>query len=110
MSTFTKQFVNADEYEEWLLQVGHRINVLSITNPAGAQRVYKARPQWLNGASNPTEVTASSDQQPGAEITVKYRTSDPSLAPAKTTTTVVAQVSIVAAVFFAVFVYAILKF
>src|SRR5271156_2573055 len=109
MSTFTRQFANADEYEAWLRNVGERINVLTITNPTGTGE-YKPRQLWMKGASNPKEMTAPSGQQANAEITVRYRTSDPTLAPAKSTNTIMAQIAIIAAVFFAVFVYAILKF
>jgi hypothetical protein len=109
MSTFTKQFVSADEYEKWLSQVGERINVLSITHPAGSS-VYKPRQLWIKGASGPSEVPASSSpQRASGEITVKYQTSDPALAPAVSRSTLVLQVAFVAVVFFALFVYAILK-
>ena len=32
MAIFTKQFANADEYEEWLAEASGRVNVLSIEN------------------------------------------------------------------------------
>jgi hypothetical protein len=110
MSTFTKQFANADEYEEWLLNVGPRINVLSITNPTG-KPIYRQRTLWMKGASNPTDAAPNtSGQQASSEITVKYQTSDRSLAPAKSTTTTMAEVAIVVAIFFGMFVFAIMKF
>ena len=109
MSTFTKQFANADEYEEWLLNVGHRINVLSITNPTG-KPIYRQRTLWMKSASSPSEAPPGSSAQASGEITVKYQTSDPTLAPAVSKSTVVFQIAIVAALFFAMFVYAILKF
>ena len=109
MSTFTRQFASADEYEKWLLQVGERISVLSITHPAGSS-VYKPRQLWMKGASSPSEVPLSSPaQQASGEITVKYQTSDPTLAPAVSRTALVLQIAMVAAVFFAFSVYAILK-
>jgi len=109
MSTFTRQFGSADEYEKWLLQVGERINVLSITHPAGSS-VYKPRQLWMKGASGPSEMPPnSSAQQASGEITVKYQTSDPTLAPTVSRSTLVLQVAIVAALFFALFVYTILK-
>ena len=106
MSTFTRQFGSADEYEKWLLQVGERISVLSITHPAGSS-VYKPRQLWMKGASGPSDV--SSPQQASGEITVKYQTRDPALAPAVSKTALVLQIGMVAAIFFALFVYAILK-
>ena len=109
MSTFTRQFGSADEYEKWLLQVGERINVLSITHPAGSS-VYKPRQLWMKGASGPSEMPPnSSAQQASGEITVKYQTSDPALAPAVSRTGLVLQIAMVAVFFFAVFIYVILK-
>jgi hypothetical protein len=52
---------------------------------------------------------SSSPQRASGEITVKYQTSDPALAPAVSRSTLVLQVAFVAVVFFALFVYAILK-
>lgn len=109
MSIFTRQFVSADEYEKWLLQAGERISVLSITHPAGSS-VYKPRTLWMKGASSPSEVPpTSSAQQASGEITVKYQTSDPTLAPTVSRSSLVLQVAIVGALFFALFIYAILK-
>ena len=109
MSTFTRQFVSADEYEKWLMQVGERISVLSISHPAGSS-VYKPRTLWMKGASTPSEVpSGSSAQQAGGEITVKYQTSDPTLAPTVSKSSLALQIAIVGTVFFALFVYAILK-
>lgn len=107
MSIFTKQFVSADEYEKWLLAVGERINVLSITHPA--QSVYKPRQLWIRKPQMPSELPlGSSDRQAGA-ITVKYQTSDQTLVPAKSKIAILAQVSMIAALFFALFMLAISK-
>src|ERR1700687_2484830 len=105
MSTFTKQFVSADEYEEWLLANGERINVLSITNPG--QSVYKPRQLWIRNPRMPSEVPLSSSGQPArAAITVKYQTSDRTLVPAKSKSALLVQVALIAAAFFALFLFA----
>ncbi len=109
MSIFTKQFVSADEYEEWLLAAGERINVLSITNPTG-KPIYKPRKLWIRSPRQSSEVPLSfSSQQAGGAITVKYQTSDQTLVPAKSKTAILAQVSLIAAAFFALFMLAISK-
>jgi len=82
---FIKQFANADEYEEWLQEAGERITVMSITN---APAMHGSSIQWTTGP-----------------ITVKYQTDDPSLAPAKSMTVMIVQIVIVAALFFALFLY-----
>jgi hypothetical protein len=85
MAIFTKEFANADEYEEWLQEVGERIHVMSITNmPA----MHGSTVQWTTGP-----------------ITVKYETKDPSLAPRKNRVVIIVQIVIVAVVFFALFFY-----
>ena len=110
MSTFTKQFVSADEYEEWLLANGERINVLSISNPTG-KPIYKPRQLWTR-PRNPSEVplSSSSQQKTGGAITVKYQTSDHALVPARSKTTTLVQGALIAAAFFALFLFAISKF
>jgi len=109
MSVFTKQFVSADEYEEWLLANGERINVLSITNPTG-KPIFKPR-QLCTRPRNPSEVPlSSSGQQAGGAITIKYQTSDQALVPAKSKNAVLVQVALIAAAFFALFLFAISKF
>ena len=109
MSVFTKQFVSADEYEAWLNANGERINVLSISNPTG-KPIYKPRQLWTR-PRNPSEVPlSSSSQQTGGAITVKYQTSDQTLVPAKSKNAIVVQVALVAAAFFALFLFAISKF
>jgi hypothetical protein len=85
MAIFTREFANADEYEEWLQEAGERITVMSITN---APAMHGSSIQWTTGP-----------------ITVKYDTSDPSLAPAKSLTTMIVQIVIVAVIFFALFLY-----
>ena len=106
MSTFTKQFASADEYEEWLRRVGERINVLSITNPG--QSVFKPRQLWIRNPGMPEEVSQSSSaQHGGAAITVKYRTTDKTLLPQKSKNTTMVQGAVIAAACFALFVLAI---
>lgn len=110
MSVFTKQFVNADEYEEWLRGAGERINVLSITSPAGGP-IYKPRQLWIRSPSTyPAEPLASEGQNAGGAITVKYQTSDRTLAPASSRKLILIQIALVAAGFFALFTYVISKF
>ncbi len=93
MSVFTNQFVSAAVYEAWLRRVGERISVLSITNPT----------------ANSAVPLGSSGQQAGGPIIVKYQTSDRTLGPAMSKNAILVQVAIVAAIFFALFIYAILK-
>jgi hypothetical protein len=85
MAIFTKEFANADEYEEWLQEVGERITVMSITN---APEMHGSTIQWTTGP-----------------ITVKYETSDPSLAPSKSMAIMIVQMVIIGALFFALFIY-----
>ena len=85
MPIFTKQFANADEYEEWLRKAGARISLLSVLN-------------------SPT--TSGSSTQPNtAPITIKFETDDRSFAPTGSTMAMIAEIVIVAAVFFALFLY-----
>jgi len=107
MSTFTKQFVSADEYEEWLRGAGERINVLSITNPG--QSVFKPRQIWIRNPGMPTDVQQSSPTQQTGAITVKYQTSDKTLAPAKGKNTNLIQGAAIAAACFALFLLAIFE-
>ena len=112
MSMFTKQFVSADEYEEWLRGAGERISVLSITNQPG-RSVYKPRHRqlWIRKPSMPSaESLTSSGQQAGGAITVKYQTSDRTLAPAMSKNTMPVVVVLAAAAFFALFTFAIREF
>lgn len=85
MAIFTKQFPNADEYEKWYQEAKERISVLSITNLPATH--------------------GSSTQPTAGPIAIKYKTDDPLLAPARNMTAMVAQVVIVAALFFALFLY-----
>jgi hypothetical protein len=107
MSTFTKQFVSADEYEEWLRGAGERINVLSITNPA--QSVFKPRQLWIRNPGMPAEVQQSSPTQQAGAITVKYQTSDKTLAPARGKNTNLIQGAAIAVACFALFLLAIFE-
>ncbi len=85
MAIFTKQFANTDEYEKWYTEAGERISVLSITN----------LPTMHDSSTQPTT----------GPITIRYETDDLSLAPAKSTRAIVVQVVIVAALFFALFLF-----
>ena len=85
MAIFTKQFANTDDYEEWLQKAGERISLLSITNV-------------------PT-MSGSSTQPSIGPITIKYQTDDRSLAPARSMAAMIAEVVIVGALFFALFLY-----
>jgi hypothetical protein len=89
MAIFTKQFANADEYEEWLQKAGERISVLSITNS----------PALYGSSTQPTT----------GPIAIRYETDDRSLAPARSRTAMIAQVVIIGVLFFALFVYLISK-
>ncbi len=108
MSVFTKQFVSADEYEEWLRGAGERINVLSITHPTG-KPIYKPRQLWTR-PHNPSEVRLGvSDQQAGGTITIKYQTTDRTLVPARSKSAILVQGALIAAASFALFLFAISK-
>jgi len=85
VAIFTKRFANADEYEAWLEEAGERISVMAITNS----------PALYGSSTQPT----------AGPITLRYQTEDPSLAPAKSMRTMIAQVVIIAALFFALFVF-----
>jgi hypothetical protein len=85
MAVFTKRFANTDEYEKWLEEAGERISVVSVTNPPA-----------MYGWST----------QPGSgPIAITYETDDESLAPARRTAAKIAAVVLIAAFFFAVFLY-----
>lgn len=104
MSTFTKQFVSADEYEEWLRGAGERISVLSITNPG--QSVFTPRQLWIRNPGMPAEVQQSSSAQHAA-ITVKYQTTDRALVPPRGKNTTLIQGALVVAACFALFILAV---
>lgn len=89
MSTFTKQFTSADEYENWLRGVGERIHVLTITNSAPAR----------NLSNRGAEQT----------VVVRYETQDRSLAPEKSKLGTLLQIVAIGTVFWALFIYAITK-
>lgn len=105
MSTFTKRFASADEYEEWLRRVGERISVLSITNPG--QSVFKPRQLWIRNPRMPEEVSQSSPAQQSGAITVKYQTTDKTLLPQKSKNTTMVQGAVIVAACFALFMLAI---
>ena len=89
MAIFTREFASADEYEEWLREVGERIHVLGITNHPGPKNL--------------------SQQSQSVPVVVKYQTSERSLAPAQSTAKTIAQVAIIGVVFFILFLYLISK-
>jgi hypothetical protein len=107
MSTFTKQFVNADEYEEWLRRVGERISVLSITNPG--QSVFRPRQLWIRNPGMPEEMQTSSSQHSAGAITVKYQTSDQTLVPRTSKNAKLVQAGLIAAACFGLFILAIFE-
>jgi hypothetical protein len=106
MSTFSKHFVSADEYEEWLRGAGERISVLSITNPG--QSVFKPRQLWIRNPGMPSEVAQTSSAQHAA-ITVKYQTNDQTLVPRTSKNAKLVQVALVAGACFALFILAIFE-
>src|SRR5258706_7890107 len=109
MRMFTKRFVSIDEYEEWLRGAGERINVLSISNPTG-KPIYKPRQLWIRSPQKPSGVPETfSGQTAGGAITVKYQTSDRTLAPATSKNSVMVQGALIAAACFALFMFAILE-
>jgi hypothetical protein len=89
MAIFTKQFTDADDYEEWLKYAGDRINVLSIAN-------------------SPVIFGTTTQRQPGPVI-VRYQTRDKSLAPPRGTTGKAIEYAIVVVAFFALFAYLIIE-
>jgi hypothetical protein len=89
MAIFTKQFANADDYEEWLAEASGRINVLSIEN-------------------SPVPFGSTIQQQAGP-VTLRYQTYDRSFAPPRSMMRRIVEVALVAAVFFALFLYWIYK-
>ncbi len=89
MAIFTRRFADTDQYEEWLQMAGKRITVLSITNAPA-----------MHG---------SSTQPPTGPIAITYETDDQSLLPAKSRMAMIAQVVIIGALFFALFLFLISK-
>jgi hypothetical protein len=87
MAIFTKQFADADDYEDWLKHASDRINVLSIAN-------------------SPT-VFGTTIQRSGAPVVVKYQTHDKSFALPKGKAEKAMEYAIVGAAFFALFAYVI---
>ncbi|HYL59169.1 MAG TPA: hypothetical protein VEU51_09875 [Candidatus Acidoferrales bacterium] len=95
MSTFTKQFSSADDYEDWLKGVGERVHVLTISTNASAVR----------NLSEPRSTVYT--PRKGTAVVVKYETRDKSLAPKKSKFTSVIQIVAIGVVFWALFIYAI---
>ena len=89
MAIFTKQFANADDYEEWLAEASGRINVLSIENSPAP--------------------FGSTIQQKAGPVIIRFQTYDRSFAPPRSMTRRIVEVALVAAVFFALFIYLIYK-
>jgi len=87
MAIFTKQFADADDYEDWLKKASNRINVLSISNS----------PQIFGSAMNMPK--------PGGPVIVKFQTHDNSFAPPRSMSSKAVQYAAVGAAFFALFAY-----
>ena len=87
MAIFTKQFANADDYEEWLKNASHRINVLSISNA----------PQIFGSTLHMPKA--------GEPVVVKFQTHDKSFAPPSKLPSKAVQYAAVGAAFFALFAY-----
>jgi hypothetical protein len=85
MAIFTKRFANADEYEDWLAEASGRVNVLSIEN-------------------SPTAY-GSTAQAHGGPVVLRYQTNDRSFAPPRSIARRTIEVVIIAAIFFALFLY-----
>ena len=85
MAIFTKQFANADDYEDWLEQASGKVNVLSIVK---TPTVYK-----------------SSSIKPHESVILKYQTHDKAFAPPRGASGKVMEYAIVGAAFFALFAY-----
>jgi hypothetical protein len=85
MAIFSKQFSNADDYEEWLEHASDRINVLSIDNPPA--------------------LFGSTMQRPNGPVVVKYQTHDKAFAPRRGLGGKTVEYVIVGAAFFALFAY-----
>ena len=90
MAIFTKRFATADEYEEWLAEASGRVNVLSIEN-------------------SPVSF-GSTAQAHGGPVVLRYQTNDRSFAPPRSMARRTIEVAIIAAVFFALFLYFINSF
>ena len=88
MAIFTKQFANADDYEDWLKNASNRINVLSISNS----------PQIFGSSMLPAP-------KPGEPVIVKFQTHDKSFAPPRKFSGKAVQYAAVGAAFFALFAY-----
>ena len=94
MSTFTKQFSSADDYEDWLRGAGERVHVLTISNASAVRTL-----------SDPRSTVFTPRKEPA--VIVKYETRDKSLAPQKSKFTSVIQIVAIGVVFWALFIYAI---
>ena len=90
MAIFTKRFATADEYEEWLAEASGRVNVLSIENSPAP--------------------FGSTAQAHGGPVALRYQTNDRSFAPPRSIARRTIEVAIIAAVFFALFLYFINSF
>ena len=90
LAVFRKQFATGNQYEDWLEEAEGRIILLSITN---APRPF-----------------SSAGQEQVGPVTVTYQTRDPSLAPPRSLASRIIQIALVAAVFFAAFLYLTSKF
>jgi site-specific recombinase XerC len=95
MSTFTKQFSSADDYEDWLRVVGQRVHVLTISNSSPVRNLSAPRTSVYTPRKEP------------AVVVVKYETKDRSLAPQKGKLSTLIQIVAIGAVFWVLFIYAI---
>jgi hypothetical protein len=95
MSTFTKQFSSADDYEDWLKGVGERVHVLTISNSSPVRTLSDQRS------------TVFTPRKSAPAVIVKYETRDKSLAPQKSKFTSVVQIVVIGVVFWALAIYAI---
>jgi hypothetical protein len=94
MGTFTKEFASADDYEEWLKEVGERVHVLTISNVS-----------MVKNLSAPRNVPSGARTRP--PVIIKYETKDKSLAPQRSRLTSVLQIVAVGVVFWVLFIYAV---
>ncbi len=89
MAIFTKKFADADQYESWLEEASGSINVLSIVNAPRA--------------------VSPIDKPPRGPVTVTYQTRDKLFKPARSLVFKIFEMSVIAAGFFAGFLWLISK-
>ena len=89
MAIFTKKFADADQYEAWLEEASGSINVLSIVNAPRA--------------------VSPIDKPPKGPVMVTYQTRNKSFKPARSLAFKILEMTVVAAGFFAGFLWLISK-